>query len=76
MTKHLSKSAAEHNQNYPIARTDPFVLDGVLTCYGSVISTTILFSITTLPRFTVNLFVLLRVGSAISNVTTVPRSTP
>ena len=44
----------------------------LLVCYGSVISTTRLFSITIFPRLTVNLFVWLRVGSAISNVTTLP----
>ena len=38
----------------------------------SVISTTWLFRITALPRFTVNLFVVVRLASAISSVTTLP----
>jgi hypothetical protein len=50
----------------------PMMLDDRLVCYGSVIATTRLFSITIFPRLTVNLFVWLRSGSAISNVTTLP----
>jgi hypothetical protein len=50
----------------------PVMLDDRLICYGSVMATTRLFSVSIFPRLTINLFVWLRVGSAISNVTTLP----